>query len=79
MIWLFPNLFCLYQLNVDRGTCTSVILIKVCCPEVLTMEGYHSVKVYAEGKMFFRFLKKIVILGTFSGSMTLISKDLNNT
>lgn len=79
MIWLFPNLLSLYQLNVDRGICTSVILIKVCCCEVLIMEGYYSVKVYAEGKMFFRFLKKTVILGTFNGSTTLISKDLNNT
>lgn len=64
VIWLFPSyLWCFYQLNVNRSICTSVTFIKVCCCEVLTMKGYHSMKVYAEGKIFFRFLRKIVILG----------------
>lgn len=66
VIWSFPTyLLCFYQLNVDRGSCTLAIFIKVCCCEILKMKGSHSMKVYAKGKMFFRFFKKMVILGTF--------------
>lgn len=66
VIWLFPScLWCLYQLKVDRGIYTSVTFMKVCCHEELTMKGYHSMKVYAEGKIFFRFLRKIIIFGIF--------------